>query len=131
MMPADDNESMGTADGLLPPEPLLDLDKYLAMLTVLGERPKFEIVAMLVDHDQLSEDELVNLLSVSQEAVRAGLSELVDAGLVEKRARNEPENEELSIYYRSTIFAETLFEQGICTLIDREKAMQDAYDSSA
>jgi hypothetical protein len=72
----------------------------------------------------------VDLVSVSQDVVAASLSELIDAALVEKRALNEPENEQLSIYYRPTIYAETLFDQGISELLDREKEMESAYDSS-
>jgi len=110
---------------MLPPDSLLELDEYLAMFRALGDRTQFRIVAKLAEGEQ-TEAELAESLPASREAIASSLSELVDAELVEKRARNDESG--LHRYYRCTIFAEVLLETGIQELFNREWEMRDAYD---
>jgi len=111
----------------LPPDSLLVLDSYLQMLSVLGQQPQFEIAEQLLAHGQQSVDELSCSLSIEGEELESYLSQLVNAGLIEKRARNDPTKSSLSIYYRPSIFAQTLFDDGIRELLDREWDLQDSY----
>jgi len=56
---------------------------------------------------------------------------LVDTNLIEKRAQNEQTASSLDIYYQTNIFIQTLFDEGVSELLEREKEVQDIYDSSA
>ena len=113
---------------MLPPDSLLELDEYLAMFRALGDRTKFRIVAKLVEGDQ-TEDELPESLPASREAIASSLSELVDAQLIEKRARNDESG--LHRYYRCTIYGKVLLQNGIQELFNREWEMRDAYNSDS
>jgi len=129
-MTSEDSYSRPEADRPLPADSLLSLDTYLSMLRALGERSQFEIVTHLLTHEQQGPEALASSLSMDDEELESCLSRLVDANLIEKRARNEPTADELEIYYRPSIFARTLFDEGIRELFDREEAMQDSYRGS-
>ena len=113
---------------MLPPDSWLELDDYLAMLRALGNRTQFTIVVKLAEGNQ-TEEELAESLPASRETIAESLSELVDAGLVKKRARNDESG--LHRYYRCTIFGEVLLQNGIQELFNREWEMRDAYDGDS
>lgn len=115
------------AKGILPPDPLLGLDKYLAMVRALGDQTNLNIVVTL-SNSELTDDELAESLAASKEDLAPSLSELVDVGLIAKRARNDGSS--IHRYYRCTIFAEVLLQDGIQELFTREWEMRDAYNGS-
>jgi len=130
LMTMKDDDLTAEPDSPLPADSLLSLDTYLSMLRALGERPQFEIVTHLLTHEQQGPEALASSLSMDDEELESCLDRLVDATLIEKRARNEPTTDELEIYYRPSIFARTLFDEGIRELFDREEDMQDSYRGS-
>lgn len=116
-------------EDLLPDQSVLSLDEYLSMHRSMGERTRFEIVYRLVRGGDMSPTELVDRLGIDDSTLHYHLNQLVDVGLIEKRKQAERTSEGLYTYYRATVLAETLLEDGLEELLRREWEFTEAYSS--
>ena len=123
-VPTDPNE-------LLPETSVLSLQDYLAMQQSIGDPTRFEIVYRLVHGGDTSPTELDDVMDVDDSTLHYHLNKLVDVGLIEKRKRAEPTSAGLYTYYRATILAEAILEDGVEALLRREWDFAQAYSSSA
>ncbi|MFD1600757.1 ArsR/SmtB family transcription factor [Halobellus rarus] len=116
---------------LLPDDSVLTLDEYLEMHAAVGHRTRYEIVYRLVHGGEMSPKELEAAIDIDDSTLHYHLNKLVDAGLVEKRARTERGQDGLYTYYRATVFGEVTLTEGVDELIRGEQAFDELYDSSS
>ncbi|QCC47489.1 ArsR/SmtB family transcription factor [Halobellus limi] len=116
---------------LLPDDSVLSLDEYLEMHAAVGHRTRYEILYRLVHGGEMSPKELEAAIDIDDSTLHYHLSKLVDAGLVEKRARTERGQDGLYTYYRATVFGEVTLTEGVDELIRGEQAFDELYDSSS
>jgi len=116
---------------LLPEHSLLDLDAYLQMYAALGNRTRYEILHRLATNGDLTAQEIENELSVSTNTLYYHLEKLVDVGLIDQRARKESHSEEMSTYYRASVFGDAVLSIGVNELLRREHELAGEYDGSA
>lgn len=125
-----DAPNPGDPAALLPEESVLSLDDYLDMQAAIGNRTRFEILYRLSHTDELAPGDLDELIDVDDSTLHYHLGILRDVGLVEKRVRAERDEDGSYTYYRATVLGDVLLEDGIETLIRREREFRDVYDSS-
>jgi len=116
---------------LLPDDSVLNLDEYLEMHAAVGHRTRYEILYRLVHGGEMSPKELEEVIDIDDSTLHYHLNKLVDAGLVEKRARTERGQDGLYTYYRATVFGEVTLTEGVDELIRGEQAFDELYDSSS
>ena len=120
--------------GDLPDPSMLGIDDYLEMYRAVGNRARYEILKHLVYSGDMSPTQLEELLTeeigIDDSTLYYHLGQLVDTGLVAKRARTEDEQEGFDTYYRATIFGEKAITGGIDDLIENEHEFDNMYNSS-
>lgn len=122
-------------DDDLPDASMLGIEDYLEMYRAVGTRARYEILRRLVHTGDKSptqlEEEISTEIDIDDSTLYYHLNELVDVGLVAKRARTDADQEGFDTYYRATIFGEKALTGGIDDLIDNEQQFDQMYNSSA
>jgi predicted ArsR family transcriptional regulator len=124
---SDASEEGPTPEQILPNPSLLDLQDYLDMQSALGNETRFRILYTLKHDGNMSAKDLRTRLGVAGNTLHYHLDELVNAGLVENRMRNEPEENGVYSYYRASAMGEALLKEGIEELIRRDWESLERY----
>lgn len=120
-------DEVHSPDPPLPEESGLTLDEYLAMQQAIGHPTRYRILRTLVANEELSASELKDAVQVEAHNFHYHLGELVDAGLVDKRTRRTPDNQNFYTYYRPTAMGNAILEHGVEELMRREREFNDIY----
>jgi hypothetical protein len=117
---------------LLPEQSILSLSEYLSMNAAIGDRTQFEIVYRLIytDTEHVTMDVLVEMIGEPYDETTDHVSSLIDDGLVQRREQAIHGSTRTLTYYRATSLGETVLNEGVLTLIDREHEFEEAYSSS-
>jgi len=128
-MPATDSPANHEHLWRLPDDSLLSMDRYVEMQSAVADQTRLQTVAYLADNEDVTPTELRQGLEseLDDSTFYYHLNKLVDAGLVEKRARNDEDG--IHRYYRCSIFGDVLLNHGISELFQREWEMEGAYSS--
>jgi len=118
-------------EDLLPDDPALTLDEYLAMHAAVSHRTRYKILYRLVHGGDMSPKELEDAIGIDDSTLHYHLNKLVDVGLVEKRQRTERGQDGLYTHYRTTVFGEVTLTEGVDGLIRDERVFEGLYDGSA
>lgn len=112
---------------MLPEDSVLSLEEYLDMHAAVGQPVRYEILYRLVHGDSMSPTELKEEIDVGESNLHYHLDQLVDVGLIEKRARTERDEEGMHVYYRPTVFGRVTLTEGVDELIRGEQEFDTMY----
>jgi DNA-binding transcriptional ArsR family regulator len=114
-------------DDLLPEDAVLDLEDYLDMHAAIGQPIRYRILYRLVHVGEATPTELEREIDVTDSNLHYHLNELLDVGLVEKRASTERGSDGTTVYYRPTVFGNVTLTDGVDELIRGEGTFEELY----
>jgi ArsR family transcriptional regulator len=123
----DAREPPDNPEDLLPENAVLDLEDYLDMHAAIGNPIRYRILYRLVHVGEASPKELGSEIEVTDSNLHYHLNELVDVGLVQKRAKTKRGADGLHVYYRPTVFGEVTLTEGVDELISGEREFGAMY----
>lgn len=105
---------------------VLGLEEYLELFEEIAEPARFAILYALSNDGRMSAKELGEALARSENALHYHLDRLVEAGLVDNRRRQRPDEEGLYSYYELTGLGADLID-AVAEFIRQEKTALEQY----
>ena len=131
----DPDEQDDRLEGDLPDPSMLGIEDYLEMARAAASRPRYEILRRLVYSGSKSptqlKAEIDEELDIDDSTLYYHLNELVEVGLISKRARTEQDQEGFDTSYEATIFGEKALTGGLDDLMENEHDFDAMYNSDA
>jgi ArsR family transcriptional regulator len=115
---------------MLPEDSILSFKEYIDMQRAIGEPTRYRLLYYLTTCGDASPQELKEALDLTRNTLHYHLNKLIDVGLVQKRARNEPDSASLYTYYRASSFGEMILEKGVTEMIQMEDDFREMYGAT-
>jgi ArsR family transcriptional regulator len=115
---------------LLPEDSILSFKEYIDMQRAIGQGTRYRLLHYLTACGDASPKELKEALNLTRNTLHYHLNKLVNVGLVQKRARNEPDSASVYTYYRASSFGKMILEKGVTEMIQMEDDFREMYGAA-